>query len=155
MRAKRVTYRILADRIAAHAPGSCASSTTSSRIGERTPTTTAAEPSPANAVTQLITLLTSWEAEMSPRVWARSIWSWNSGSSNAASSTREVRSYSRTSTSWSTIGSSRACAQPAAAAIPDRAAVAAATTISEGSAARTRCGVGPAANSASSTPVVA
>ena len=92
---------------------------------------------------------------MSPRVCARSMWSWKSGSSNAASSTREVRSYSRTSTSWSTIGSSRACAQPAAAEIPDRAAVAAATMISDGSAARTRCGVGPAANRASSTPVVA
>ncbi len=83
------------------------------------------------------------------------MWSWKSGSSNAASSTCEVRSYSRTSTNWSTIGSSRACAQPAAAAIPDRAAVAAATRISDGRAARTRCGVGPAANSASSTPVVA
>ena len=39
--------------------------------------------------------------------------------------------------------------------MPDRAAVAAATRISAGSAARTRWGVGPPANSACSTPVVA
>ena len=40
-------------------------------------------------------------------------------------------------------------------ATPERIAVAAATRISDGSAARTRCGVGPPANSACSTPVVA
>ena len=124
-------------------------------MGCSTPTTTAADASPENAVTKLITSLTSADAEFTPRSRARCIRSWKSGSSKAASSTWLVRSYSCTSTTWSTCGSSRLCAHPAAVATPERIAVATATRISDGSAARTRCGVGPAANSACSTPVVA
>ena len=62
----------------------------------------------------------------------------NSASSNALSVTRVVSSNSRVSTTRSICGSSRAWDQPAAACNPDRAATAAATTMSDGMAARTR-----------------
>ena len=67
-----------------------------------------------------------------------------------------VRSYSRTSTTWSTCGSSRLCAQPAAVATPERSRRRDRDQ-DQGRAAPPApgAGSGPAANSACSTPVVA
>jgi hypothetical protein len=61
-------------------------------MGCSTPTTTAAEANPANAVMKLITSLTSADAEYTPLSRARCIRSWKPGSSKAASSTWLVRS---------------------------------------------------------------
>ena len=76
-----------AERTADQASGSCATSSTASKTGDSSPTTTAAEASPENAVSTSITSLTRAEAEPTPRSRARCIRSWKSGSSNAPSST--------------------------------------------------------------------
>ena len=110
---------------------------------------------PTTPVTRLTVSLTREPASTSPRSRARSISSAKPASSKAASSTAEVVSNSRRSTVKLICGTSRACAHPAAMVSAPRPATAAAASVRAGSAARMRSGVGPAANSWWSTPVVA
>jgi|GEM_PF-6561415 len=150
-----VRYRIRADRTDAQPSGTAVSSSNGSSSGCSTPRALAAASSPTAPVSRSTVLSTTPEAAAVPRESARCSSSRKSASSRAASSTAEVSSYSRISTMRVTLGCSLACDHPASAWKPARSMTARPTRASEGSAARTRCGVGPAASSAVSTPVVA
>lgn len=155
IRARSVVWPMRAARTAAQASGRTASSSRGSSTGCSTPSTPATAAMPTALVSTSTVWLTTHCAVIMPRTRARCSASWNSGSSKPASGTWLVRPYRRCSAIRSTCGRSRACAQPAPACRPARSAPATPTRISAGSAARTRSGVGPWANSASSTPVVA
>src|SRR5690606_30704221 len=150
-----VRYCIRALRTDAQPSGTAVSRSSGSSSGCRTPRVPAAASMPTTPVSTSTACRTTRGADVMPRVCARWRSSRKSESSSAARCTAVVASYSRSSASRLTCGSRRACAQPAPACTADRSATAPATSASEGSASRTLSGVGPALNSAVSTPVAA
>ncbi len=150
-----VRYCIRALRTDAHPSGTAVSRSSGSSSGCSTPSVPAAATMPTSPVRTSTACWTTRGADVMPRVCARWRSSRKSESSSAVRCTAVVVSYSRSSASRCTCGLSRDWDQPAAACSAARSATAPATSASDGSASRTRPGVGPALNSAVSTPVVA